>query len=262
MELSARVGFIKLVTRVLVLGLVFGPIASAQAGAKLELDRADFDFGLAPVNCTLVYQTWPRSTGKDTLEIADIKTGCSCLSVPLEKNRLAPGDSVELTFQWHVGPIVGKVERAPYLFSNDNSGPHRLSLRTDLVLPESRTSSVYCRPQKISFDAGDRRKDNRRVFTIQNDTDRDQALSLATYTEDAFYLELPDTVAAGSPATGIVILQSGLTDSAFEGSFTLEFRGIDETVSRVSVAVSRGDFSFRPAVTTSMNTPDDENIKR
>lgn len=261
-EPSARVGFIKQVALALMLGLALGPAALAQADAELKLDRADFDFGLVPDNSTLVYRTWLRATGKDTLEISDIKTGCSCLSVPLEKNRLAPGDSVLLTVQWRVGKAEGPVERVPYLFSNDNTGPHRLKLQANVVPPDNRTSPVTCRPQMIKFDKSDRRKDNRKVFTIQNSADSDRAVSLVSKADEGFQVEFPDTVAAGSSATGIVILKNTSQENEFEGSLTLEFRGGDEAFTRVSIAVTRGDFSFRPTLTTSINTADTDNIKR
>ncbi len=262
MEPSDRFGFIKLVTKALLLIVALSSALSAQARPALEIDRAGFDFGQVPDNCTLVHQTWLRSAGEDTLEITDIKTGCSCITVPLDKDRLAPGDSVLLTLHWRFRGADGPIERVPYLFSNDDTGPHRLLLQAEVAPADNEVSPLSCQPQRIEFGSVARKKDYRRVFTIRNSTDSDRAVNLVSQTDMEYHLELPDTVRAGDAATGIVILESDFADSEFERSFTLEFPGDDENNIRVTLAVSRGDFSFRPAFTTSIDTLDTNNIKR
>jgi len=259
-EPTDGIGFIKQVVGILLTGLL--AVAAIRAEPVLEIDRTEFDFGGVPTRGTLVHRTWLKSTGEDTLVIADIKTGCACLAGSLEKNRLAPGDSVMLALFWRVGGSEGRLERVPYLFGNDKVGTHRLKLRAEIVPADKQTSSVYCRPMKIEFMKSEKRKDYRRLFTIHNATDSVRAVNLTSYAEAAYRLELPDSVAARGSATGVVILAGDYADKEFEGSFTLEFPGGDGAAPRVTTVVSRGDFSFRPSVTTSINTPVIVNSKR
>jgi len=261
-ELFARFGYIIQVTRVLLFLVVVGATVTAHAQPALEIDRAEFDFGLVPDHGTLVHQTWLRSTGEDTLEIIDLKTGCGCITAPLDKRWLAPGDSVLLTLRWRILGIGGQSVRVPYLFCNDDTSPHRMLLQVEVTPADDPATTMSCRPQKIDFEGTDRRKDYRKIFTIQNHTDSDQAVSLVSYADDAYSIELPDTVAAQSSATGIVILASEYADKEFEQSFTLEFLDSEETAFRVSVPVSRGDFSFRPTLTTTIDTTGSNITKR
>jgi hypothetical protein len=261
-EPSDRLDFIILVVALVATVLLPGAAGPAQPEPALEIDSRAFDFGLVPDHCTLVHQTWLRSTGEDTLGIADIKTGCSCLASPLRSTRLAPGDSVLLTLYWHIGTADSRIQQVPYLMSNDKAGPHRLLLQAGEALDGDGLSAVDCRPMKIDFAETEKRKDYRRIFTIRNNADSDQAVSLVSYESDAFQLELPDTVEAGSSATGIVTLSNEFADKEFERSFTLEMVDNHEKVSRVSLTVTRGDFSFRPTLTTNIDTPDSVNTKR
>ncbi|MCP4685819.1 MAG: DUF1573 domain-containing protein [bacterium] len=262
MELSARFGYIRKVTGILLFVIAVFMTAMVQAQPALEIESPGFDFGTVLDNSTLVHHIWLKSAGDDTLEIVDIKTGCGCITAPLEESRLGPGDSALLTLHWRFHSADELSTREPYLFCNDRPGPHRLLLRAEAAPDDGTAATVSCRPRKIEFDRIDRRKDYRRVFTIHNRSDSSLAVALVSTVDGAFSLELPDSVAALGSATGIVILGSEFADKEFERSFTLEFLGGDESAYRVSLVVSRGDFSFRPTLTTKIDTTDSNTTKR
>ena len=255
-EPTARPGFIKLIVLALLPYLITGTAIRTQAEPRLQIDSQEFDFGLVPDNSMLVLNTWLRSAGEDTLDVGDIKTGCSCLTTPLRKTRLAPGDSVGLTLQWRVGGADSRAERTPYLFSTDDSGPHRMLLQAEVVTTDNWPPPVTLEPVRIEFGEVERRRDYRRVFTIHNGSERGLSLTTVMADNEAFALELPDSVPAGGTGTGIVILESGFEKKKFERSFTLEFSEDEDTVFRVSIPVTRGDFSFRPTLTTNINKSD------
>lgn len=261
-EPTARSGFIKLIALVLLPYFITGAAVRVQAEPELVIDSSEFDFGLVPDNSMLVLNTRLRSVGEDTLEIGDIKTGCSCLTTPLRKTRLAPGDSVGLTIYWRVGGADSRAQRTPYLFSNDESGPHRMLLQAEVVTTDNWPSPVTLDPLRVEFGELKSRRDYRRVLTIRNGSESGLSVTTVMADDKVFALELPDSIPAGGTITGIVILESEFEKEKFERSFTLEFAEDEDTVFRISIPVTRGDFSFRPTLTTTINKSDGVNDKR
>ena len=80
------------------------------AQPKLEVPGREFDFGSIPHSSTVVQQFWFKSVGTDTVKIERIRTGCDCATFSLERDWLAPGDSMKVSFHWEsqrrVGPMV------------------------------------------------------------------------------------------------------------------------------------------------------------
>ena len=262
MELSARLDFITQVGLILLLVLISAPVASAQTGPRLTLDCDSFDFGSAPANGTLTFNTWLRAAGEDTVRIADVKTGCSCLMAPMVGREVFPGDSLLLTLYWRLGAGTGSAEREPYLFTEEETEPYRIWLEAQVTTAETLSKKVYCRPQSIQFGETGKRKDYRKIITIHNPTESNRAVAMVSYPDSAFTVQLPDSVMAGGSASAIVILSGDFDDKEFERSFTLEFTAAEAPASRVSIAVTRGDFSFRPTLTTNIDTMQGDNPKR
>jgi hypothetical protein len=220
-----------------------------QAGPKLEISPDKFDFGMVTQNSTVAFQTWVHSTGDDTLQIVGIKTGCACLEVSPESDRLAPGDSARVTLRWQIRQAAGNAVRSPYLFTNADSQPFRLDL-TARVISAADTLSATFQPSKITVSDPSDSPDNPVRFTIRNNTDQDLTVELVSEPGPEYHLELPDTIYVNAAAAGTVTISGEFFGQELERSFTVELRQNSGVIERQTIPVVVGDFSFRPNVTT------------
>ena len=221
-----------------------------RAEPRIEIAESKFDFGTVVQNSTVVYKTWIRSVGDDSLQVFDIKSACGCSVVPSEKDRLAPGDSAQITFYWQTRQSIGEMFSSPYVFTSARQNPVGLVLMATAISPGDTTTAVACWPCRISFPNPVDRSRSAKHLSFTNYTDTDMTVELVSGHDDEYELDIPDTLRAGSTFTGTVKIKEAYFDGELERSFTLQFSQGSDVSHRATVPVAVGDFSYRPTFTT------------
>lgn len=90
---------------------------------KIELNRSEYDFGQIPRAGGAVETVFQvTNTGGEELVIERIATSCGCTTAEIAKQRIAPGETVDLTVRFdpdfHDEPQE-RLERIVTLFTND-----------------------------------------------------------------------------------------------------------------------------------------------
>jgi len=201
--------------------LCLGHAAFGQAA--IECSSMDFDFGFTVHNSIIVHKIWLKSTGKDTLKIKDIETGCLCTTMPLSKKDIAPGDSEEISILWDTERTYGPVNRYPRIYSNAGDKPLRLTLFTNVQnVPDSNmTVSVW--PYRFELGRHPLKSIDSIQFRIKNTSDKDIEPKIVSHLLEQCEIVLPQTVPAKGDGFGYIKLRPGFIDKEFQNSVTFGF---------------------------------------
>lgn len=225
-------------------------IGSVQAAPKIKMKPDKFDFGMVAQNSTVAFQTWIYASGEDSLVIDHIKTGCGCLAVTLESNRVAPGDSIPIMLLWRTRHELGEINQSPYLFTNTGPDPLNLQLTATNFSETDTSLPVTFLPSRMGFALSPDSKDNYLRFRIINSSDDDLSIRLVSALTPEYRLDLPDSIYAHTEASGFISIGDEYIGEELERSFTVEFGVGSAIAGRRTIPVTVGDFSFRPNVTT------------
>jgi hypothetical protein len=201
--------------------LVLTMIALSHSQPRLVATTPTFDFGYTPQNVKLVHHFWFKSVGTDTLLINEIKTGCACAVMPLERDWLAPGDSMKVGIYWNVKRYLGKIERNPRIFTNAGPDPVRLHLQGTVIPYPDSTRPVSTKPFNFLLARSTYKDIDSLSFTLTNHSGQNLAVSLASVPPEEVELVLPDSVRALTSSTGYVKLRPEFAGSEFQTSITL-----------------------------------------
>ncbi len=212
--------------------------ANLSAGSMLEIPDNKFNFGYTAQNSTLVHSFWFHSTGDDTLRINEIKTGCSCALMPLEKEWIAPGDSMNVKVIWKIKRRLGPSGKYPYIYTNAQEDPFRIGLDTRVFNKFDNVSDLYViKPYKAEL----AKVANKDIDTVEiefiSKYDFDLQIVLIDSNIDECELHIPEILVANDTVFGKVIIKNEYKDKEFVGSFTVEFS--DEKRTRVTIPVRR-----------------------
>jgi len=216
--------------------LEFGAVLS-YSQPRLEVPVNNFNFGYIPQNSTVVRPFWFKSTGTDTLQIKDIKTGCACAVMPLEKNWIAPGDSMRVSIFWIIKRNIGVIARSPRIYTNASPDPLRLHLQgTALLFPDS-ARPISVKPYKFELAKTSHAEIDSLSFILVNHSDYDLSISLVSIPPDECELFVPDSVSALSSSTGYIKVRPEFADSEFKTSITLLLS--DRKLTRLTIPIRR-----------------------
>ena len=101
---------------------------------KIQFNTTVYDFGSTSSVQQLAGKFIISNTGSGTLEIKKPQPSCGCTVPALKTDKLAPGESTELTFTLNVGTPRGHLEKHITVPSNDPTQPSvNLTLKADIV---------------------------------------------------------------------------------------------------------------------------------
>ena len=247
MKLPRRFRTIRLHTLFFAVWLSLVLWTGSAAGQTLVIDEPTFDFGAVPSNATVVYNSWLRTdseNAKDTVWIDNVKAGCGCVSIGELPKYLAPGDSAEIAIAWQTRAAdQPEMSTTVYLFTSARSEPFELVLKAEGGQTGGYPPSISLGKPGTARSAGNR-------LVLRNSADYDLEIRLITPEVDEFQISLPEKIPAGQSVVGIVRLQNMSRVEPFELSVTLELVNDDQVMSRLTVPIAYGDFSFRPTYTT------------
>jgi hypothetical protein len=121
---------------------------SPPSNARIKFDALSHDFGkIGPEtnnNCKFKF----TNVGKDVLKIDRLQGTCKCTVPDLQKKEYAPGESGEITVQFHSPKFEGDTSQHVMVFSNDSNDPRvELEIKAYVqllvkVTPDSMTLSL------------------------------------------------------------------------------------------------------------------------
>jgi len=197
---------------------------NAFSQPKLESSGQKFDFGLTTQNSTIIYSFWLKSTGTDTVKISDIKTGCSCAVSLLESDKIAPGDSAQLTISWNTEHATGPIKRFPRIYSNGSAKPLSISLKANVLLSLDSAFAGSIWPFKFEMSRIRDMSIDSLEFRIINATDQVFYPEIVSELPVECIIFLPETVPAKGSAYGYAKLLPEFADKEFKSSFTVDFK--------------------------------------
>ncbi|MCK4573141.1 MAG: DUF1573 domain-containing protein [candidate division Zixibacteria bacterium] len=212
-------------------------VGGAVAQPKLEIPDNGFEFGYIPQNSSLKHYYWFKSVGSDTLVINEIKTGCSCVLVPLDSKVIAPGDSMRVGISWNVGRRLGRIGRYPYIFTNAGGDPLQVLLEGNAVQTTNELHPVAFSPFKFEVSAVGENLNDEMRFKVKNDSDARISITRISPAPVECEVELPESVGGNSEATGAVKVRPEFIDKEFECSITVELDDKEKT--RITVPIRR-----------------------
>jgi hypothetical protein len=157
--------------------------------------------------------------------------------MPLEKDWLAPGDSMEVEIHWSLKRHVGSVSRLPRVFSNATGSPHSLVLKGSVSPRPDSIRPVTAKPFRLLFGKTSAADIDSIAVELTNHTSEQVAVEVVSPTNPELVLNLPATIEPFSSATGYARLTEGFGDKEFQTSVTLLFS--DERTSRLTLPVER-----------------------
>jgi hypothetical protein len=223
--------------------LVLTMATLSRSQPRLAVPAATFDFGIIPQNVKLVHHFWFKSVGTDTLLINEIKTGCACAVMPLQRDWIAPGDSMRVSIYWNIKRNRGAIERHPRVFTNAGPDPVKLHLKGTAVFRPDSARPVSPKPHEILLARSSRKDLDSLSFTLTNHSSQDLAVSLASFPPDECELVLPDSIGAMANSTGYVKLRPQFADSEFQTSLTLLFS--DQHQTHITIPVRRKFYAVK-----------------
>lgn len=188
---------------------------------QLACSTPMYDFGYTPQRTHLVHSFWFKSIGTDTVVIEDIKTGCACAVMPLERNDIAPGDSMKVSIHWDIEKHRGGINRIARIFTNGGPDPLRLHLKgTVLMYPDS-IRPISSTPYRFLFAKSERKDIDSLSFVFTNHSKYDLTVSLISELPEQCLMYIPDSIRANTQDTGWVKLKPEYADTEFKTSITL-----------------------------------------
>ncbi|HWO57410.1 MAG TPA: DUF1573 domain-containing protein [bacterium] len=202
-----------------VLMLVFAVAASAQP--KLKIAEENFDFGYTPEGLPVMHKYWAHNVGTDTLKIIRVRPSCGCTSVPLTKNRLAPGDSVSLALKFDTRRFKGKLSKTATVETNDTlTTANKLKFTAEVGMFEG---IMIANPAMVYLDTLGK---SEQVVMIKNTSVAPYKISIASPLEDFMHFELSTTELEGKGEAAILIRATPQTPiGEYNASVTLHFEG-------------------------------------
>ncbi len=195
--------------------------AAAQADPHLAAPAPKFDFGVIPSNSQLVHKFWVKSTGTDTVNITEIKTGCSCVVSDQASTKVAPGDSLLLGFSWDTKRMRGTIYRSPRVFYDGAANPVILQMSAVTYDYPDSARPVTLKPYRFEFGRTSRGDIDSIGFTVTNHSDEDLTIDVISAPDSGVDVVMPNAVPAGGQATGYALLQKEAKDTEFETSLTI-----------------------------------------
>lgn len=125
---------------------MLGLLWATGAVAQLVCTEPVFDFGKRKEGEEIVHTFVLKNQGKKTVVIADVGSGCSCISAAPSKYRIAPGERVEIEVVVDLSRRVGPQDREIYIQTQDKKAK-----RTTLRMTGKSVLLTHVKPRIMVF---------------------------------------------------------------------------------------------------------------
>ena len=113
---------------------------------KLVVPEPTYDFGTRPDSETVVHGFLIRNEGTGVLEIKNVRAACGCTAMELDKDKLAPGEEVEIGVSTNLRGRQGQRTFAVTVTTNDPDEPMTRLRMTGNVEP-----AIKIEPERVNF---------------------------------------------------------------------------------------------------------------
>lgn len=201
---------------------------SALADPALEIGITEYDFGQVIAGATIHHDFWLKSVGTDTVIMSDIKTGCDCAVVSLDRMALPPGDSTKATFTWETEQKHRLQRKFLRIFTNASRDPYRIVFKAMTMQQADSARPVTILPYRFAFTQVAGISKDSIEFSMKNHTENNYAIYIVTPKSESWTVSVPDSLRAGDRITGYV-KRSATGDEKLEDMVTFQFdaSGID-----------------------------------
>lgn len=231
--------------------LLFSVPVSAQESSpeasewKVEIDPAskarikftnDFwDFGSIPIGSVVKYDFVFKNTGSDTLEITKVKPTCGCTTAPLSSNRIAPGETAEISASLDTKKLKGTVKKSILIDCNDPISPYlKISFKARI---NDTLATIQSNPPVADFGSFSGNSGEKLRLDIANrGPDQMNLVTLAGPPADILNASFKNKSLAASNSTILELeLKTDLDPGPFVSSLTLQAEGM--TDSRITIPI-------------------------
>ncbi|MBK7141540.1 MAG: DUF1573 domain-containing protein [bacterium] len=221
--------------------LVFLTSQTSFAEPRLHIAGNRFEFGTTPQGSTVVQYFWFKSVGTDTVKITEVKTGCSCTSMPLEKTSLAPGDSMQVGVVWEIGKnITGSDGKYPRIYVEGQTEPERIFLTADATIFPDSSRPISIKPFRAELTRMSGRSIDEMKVTLTNHSTLPVALKMVSPEMQEFVVNIPDSLQPNETAVVLVGVAAEFKDKEFSRSVTLAYDGgAVGVVGRITIPIRR-----------------------
>nr|MBN2278736.1 DUF1573 domain-containing protein [candidate division Zixibacteria bacterium] len=221
---------------VTILGVVLMS-GAVMAQPKLTIPENHFDFGYVPQHAAISHQYQLLSTGTDTLKILSLKPGCGCTKAPLQKSKLAPGDSTNLEVIFSTRSYSGPQKKRPSLTTNMGPDAVNVVFTAEVIINPEETTPIKIAPYKFDISQFDDKERKSLDFTITNVSDEPLEVKLVDIAPGMFKVDLPKKIGPGESKKGEIEILKAYIDQEFEKSMTIELN--DRVKSRFTIPIKR-----------------------
>lgn len=203
--------------------------------ARIEFIQGEWSFGGIEPN-QIYYHNFPfRNVGTDTLVIVNVKPTCGCTIAPLSADRVAPGDTAEISISFNTAKMHGKVRKFVNVDSNDPVNPY-YRIVFDGVVGDT-TQPIVSDPAVADFgDFQGRKKPKLSLQITSRDTEPVNLIVVDKPPDDILKAALKKTkLDSGKSTTLQLQIESELETGPFASTITLEAEGKPET--RLSIPI-------------------------
>ncbi|MFP4369495.1 MAG: DUF1573 domain-containing protein [Candidatus Kapaibacterium sp.] len=192
----------------IILALIFG-MSGALAQPKLVIEGGnDQDWGdVTPKDDPLKADIILKNEGTEELVINNVKPSCGCTAAPLDKNKLAPGESTTMHVSLKLGSTTGTFAKSISVRSNDPVESNKV-----IILRANVIRDLEMRPHFLAFNEMEIGKSGEAVARLKNNSDKPVTIYDFEHTPDNLVLNMRGTtvIEPGSE----VMLSARLTPSA------------------------------------------------
>jgi hypothetical protein len=122
------------------------PAAEAPSKARIQFDVNSFDFGTVAPDTLNDCKFKFKNVGQDVLKIDHLQGTCKCTVPDLAKKEYAPGESGEISVEFHSPKYQGQTSQHVIVFSNDGLLP-----RVELEIKAYVKLAVQITPENLNL---------------------------------------------------------------------------------------------------------------
>lgn len=142
-------------------------IQPVKTAGRLEISNEFIDFGVIVAGTTPSGRVTLRNTGSEPLTGLAVEASCSCVVGALERARLAPLDSMELSVGLKTDDKLGEVKESLRISPDDPGHPGRVLRLRAQVVPE-----LAAEPNEVQWFVLPNQEIEPRIITITSHSDR------------------------------------------------------------------------------------------
>lgn len=200
--------------------------ALAQTGPKIDAPETQYSFGSVYQGAVVKHTFTLRNSGKDTLQIENVRSSCGCTVAMADKKAVAPGETTRIEASFNSDRFSGHVNKDIYVQSNDPVQPvTKLSITGEVKVELSITpSTIYFSGLKEGVPV------NRRLALVNNSEKTITIREISSTVPDIRF-ELPKLKLQPGERTELSLMVDNVTrDTKLTGNLTIHISGPQKEV--------------------------------